>query len=304
MTLSTSRVLSTDSNSGFKTPAAPTSASTAVPPRAGFGTVATGWHPTSATTIAAIAAMRCRLPEITGSQRGEDDRARQEGDNQDPGGPVDLALQAAAGAIATARSVATSADRSAEAGRLRCLDQDARHQKDREDGLRDDERRDDLSHTTSRFYLAPHRRETGVNGRPVERVEPRGDVVRPFVLVLQVVSVLPDVDSEDRGQPLHVRAVLVGIRLDGHLTVLVDNEPSPAASELAYRRLLELLLESVVAPERGFDRLGDPPFRVAAGARSHDRPEDRVVRVAAGIVATDRADFLGHLVDAPEQVFN
>src|SRR5216684_5916765 len=100
MTLSTSRVLSTDSKSGFSTPAAPTRASTAVPPRAGFGTVATGWHPTSATTTAASAAMRCRLPEITGSQRGEDDRAHEEGDDQDPCRPVDLALEAAAGPVA------------------------------------------------------------------------------------------------------------------------------------------------------------------------------------------------------------
>src|ERR1700693_5845535 len=115
MTLSTSRVLSTDSKSGFSTPAAPTSASMAVPPRAGFGTVATGWHPTSATTIAAIAAMRCRLPEITGSQRGEDDRADQERDGQHPCGPVDLALQAAARAIPASAPLSASADRSAEA---------------------------------------------------------------------------------------------------------------------------------------------------------------------------------------------
>src|SRR5258707_13649799 len=96
MTLSTSRVLSTDSKSGFRTPAAPTRASTAVPPRGGFGTVATGWHPTSASTIAAIAAMRCRLPESTGSQCDEDDRAHREGVDPDPVEPVDLALPAGA----------------------------------------------------------------------------------------------------------------------------------------------------------------------------------------------------------------
>src|SRR5260370_25934811 len=95
MTLSTSLVLSTDSKSGFRTPAVPTSASTAVPPRAGFGTVATGWQPTR-TTTAASAAVTSRLSEITGSQRGEEDRAHEEGDDQDPGRPVDLARQAAA----------------------------------------------------------------------------------------------------------------------------------------------------------------------------------------------------------------
>src|ERR1700680_2341243 len=115
MTLSTSLVLSTDSNSGFRTPAAPTSASPAVPPRAGFGTVATGWHPTSATTTAASAAVSDRLPEIAGSQRGKDDRAHEEGDDEDPGGPVDLALQAAARPIAAAGPGAAAADRSAKA---------------------------------------------------------------------------------------------------------------------------------------------------------------------------------------------
>src|SRR4029077_14747 len=164
MTLSTSRVLSTDSNSGFRTPAGPTSASTAVPPPAGFGTVATGWHDASTTNpTAASAAVRCRLPEITGSQRGEDDRAHEESDHQDPGGPVDLALEAAARSIAAARSVAASADRPAKARGLRCLDEHARHQEDREHGLRDDERRDNPSHGTSRFYLGPNRRKAAVD---------------------------------------------------------------------------------------------------------------------------------------------
>src|SRR5450759_287634 len=126
MRLSTSRVLSTDSNSGFRTSAAPTSASTAVPPRAGLGTVATGWHPTSATTpSAANAAPRNRLSEITGSQRGEDDGADQESDGQHPCRPVDLALKAAARAIPATAPVAASADRSAKARRVRRLNEHA-----------------------------------------------------------------------------------------------------------------------------------------------------------------------------------
>ncbi len=44
MTLSTSRVVSSCSNSGLSAPGVPTSASTAVPPFAGLGAVAIGWQ--------------------------------------------------------------------------------------------------------------------------------------------------------------------------------------------------------------------------------------------------------------------
>src|SRR6202022_1459103 len=46
------------------------------------------------------------------------------------------------------------------------------------------------------------------------------------------------------------------------------------------------------------------PGWVAAATWAHDRPEDRVVRMAAGIVADYGPDVLGHLVDAPEKVFD
>src|ERR1700686_3255723 len=147
MRLSTSRVLSTVSNSGFRTPAAPTSASMAVPPRDGFGTVATGWHPTSTSTAAAPAAAMIRLREM-GSHPDEGQRADQEGGDQPPGGPVDLALEATTGAITAAQPAVSSADRSTKARRLRRLDQHPRRQEEGEDGLGDDEGLLNFSHGT------------------------------------------------------------------------------------------------------------------------------------------------------------
>src|ERR1700694_4138255 len=152
MTLLTSRVLSTVSNNGFKTPAAPTSASTAVPPRAGLGTVATGWHP-ARTSTAASAAVDSRLREMR-FHPDEGHRADQEGGDQHPRGPVDLTLQAAARAIPAAAPVAAASDRPPQARRFGRLGQHARHQEQREYGLCEDERRLDLSHGTGRFYLA------------------------------------------------------------------------------------------------------------------------------------------------------
>src|SRR5438477_11608567 len=88
MRLSTSRVLALVSNSGLSTDGWPTSASTAVPPRAGLGTVATGWHPASASTAANAATTR--LPREMRLHPDVAYRADEERDDQDPRGPAHL----------------------------------------------------------------------------------------------------------------------------------------------------------------------------------------------------------------------
>src|SRR5712691_8101950 len=101
----------------------------------------------------------------------------------------------------------------------------------------------------------PYRAEPRLDRRPVQRVEPCRDIVGSLVLVFQVVRVLPHVDAQDRGEPLHERAVLVRIALDRHLSVLVSQQPGPAAAELAGPGLSELLFERVVAPKGALDRV-------------------------------------------------
>src|SRR5947208_3636987 len=144
MRLSTSRVLSFDSKSGLSTVAWPTSASTAVPPRAGFGTVATGWHPMRARAAANAAAARLlgrmrRHPDVG-------DRADQEAGHEYPRRPVDLPLQAASSPVAAAESIAATADRASEPRRLGRLSQHTEHEEQRKHGLSDDERISDLIH--------------------------------------------------------------------------------------------------------------------------------------------------------------
>src|SRR6266513_4860168 len=155
MTRLTSRVLSLDSNSGLRTVAWPTSASTAVPPRAGFGTVATGWHPTSARAAANPAtASLGTLPRGMPADPDVGDRADQEPCDEDPRGPVDLPLEAPPRAVAAAKARVPTADRAAEARGLRRLEQHPRREKHGEDRLRDDKHVLKLNHGTLRFYLA------------------------------------------------------------------------------------------------------------------------------------------------------
>jgi hypothetical protein len=73
-------------------------------------------------------------------------------------------------------------------------------------------------------------------------------MLRPAVLVGQVIGVLPDVDPEDRGFALAERAVLVRRGHDFQL-VLVRREPGPAASEEKGGGVREVLLELFEASE-------------------------------------------------------
>src|SRR5258707_8502238 len=146
MRLSMSRAESLTSNSGLRTPGWPTSASTAVPPRAGLGTVATGWQAARA-SAAATAAVTRRLRELMGLDVREDDGAHQERGGKDPGRPVDLPLQPAAGAVPPAPPIATPADGAAPTRGPRRLDEDAGGQQDRQHDLPYDHRVGDPPHS-------------------------------------------------------------------------------------------------------------------------------------------------------------
>src|SRR6478736_5919040 len=97
--------------------------------------------------------------------------------------------------------------------------------------------------------LSLSRGEALVHLAPVHHVPPRRDVIRPLVLVLQVVGVLPDVESEDRLLAFHERIVLVGRAGDRQLPALV-HEPRPTRAEPPDAGRRELLAKLREVAER------------------------------------------------------
>src|SRR5262245_11415673 len=147
--------------------------------------------------------------------------------------------------------------------------------------------------------VPPESAQALVHFRPVDHVPPRGEVVRPAVLILQVVRVLPHVDAENRLLAVHQRTVLVRAALDHQLSALIDH-PRPAAAEAARAGFVDLVLEGIEAAERAGDRAG----RRTAGVRAHDLPEHRVVGMAAAVVAHRRANVFGYRVDVAQQILD
>src|SRR6266849_3098001 len=87
-------------------------------------------------------------------------------------------------------------------------------------------------HTTmDRVLAAATRLIATCNLIPVDHIPPGVQIIGTAILVLQIVSMFPDVISHDRIQTLHQWAVLVSGRDNRKLAALVENEPGPTGAE-------------------------------------------------------------------------
>src|SRR6266851_297825 len=138
---------------------------------------------------------------------------------------------------------------------------------------------------------------------PVHDVPEGVDVLRPPVLVLEVVGVLPDVEAEDRRVATDERRVLVREAVDDQ--ALADgHQPRPAAAEVVHSDGVKLALELLEGAEGVLDRLADGPARLAAAFAAQDGPPQRVIGVAATVVADRAPVVLGNLAEVAHQVLD
>src|SRR4029453_3012086 len=85
---------------------------------------------------------------------------------------------------------------------------------------------------------------------PVYHVPPGFDVIGTPVLILKIIGVLPNIDAQDRRVAIHQRAILIWSRNDFELSVLILNQPRPAAAKASSTSGSKFLFEIVKAAER------------------------------------------------------
>src|SRR6266700_2724415 len=119
-------------------------------------------------------------------------------------------------------------------------------------------------------------------------IDERLQIVRTAVAVVDVVGMLPDVATEDRGGAMDQRALAVRGLGNFELAVL-DLQPAPAGAELADAGGGEIGLELLEPAEVLGDLLFQTAGQLAAAAvRLHPVPEMHMVVVLAGIVEHGR----------------
>src|SRR6185436_20423937 len=118
---------------------------------------------------------------------------------------------------------------------------------------------------------------------PIDYVPPRGDIFRTAILIFQIISMLPNIQTNHSDRAFHNRRILISAGNNINLSAAFD-QPGPARPKPRGSRSRELLLESGEPAERAVDRRGKLPDGLASRARTNDGPEQGVVAVTAAIV--------------------
>src|SRR5437764_155618 len=124
---------------------------------------------------------------------------------------------------------------------------------------------------------------------PIDHVEPCGHIIDALVLIFQIVSVFPHVDTKEREAALRERRVLVGSDFNPDF-LAVGREPCPTAAELSQRGFGEDVFERRKAGVFALDGFAQAGSWLIGAVFLHHFPEDGMVVMAAGIVANRGAD--------------
>ena len=112
----------------------------------------------------------------------------------------------------------------------------------------------------------------------------------------------PDIVANHRLVAIGDRAVLVRRGNDLQRTLLVHDEPGPAAAESSDAGGLELGLELINAAEGCGDRLGQFADGCRSATRGEQFPEEGVVGVTAAIVADGITNAFGNSREVGDQL--
>src|SRR5229473_6692756 len=128
-------------------------------------------------------------------------------------------------------------------------------------------------------------REQLVDILPVHQViDPRLQIIRTAIAIIDVVGVLPDVDAEDRGGAMDQRVLAIG-RLGNLELAVLRRQPRPARTELADAGGGEIALEFLEPAEVFGDLLFQAARQfIAAAVGLHPVPEMQMVIVLARVV--------------------
>ena len=107
-------------------------------------------------------------------------------------------------------------------------------------------KRNDTTYVVS--FLLPSM-QSFIYAIPVDNMEPGINIICPQILVLQVISVLPNIQGKNGRQPLRQRIILVRQGNDMKVPRGISHQPRKSRTKLSQRRSLHLFLPSFLPTE-------------------------------------------------------
>jgi len=144
-------------------------------------------------------------------------------------------------------------------------------------------------------------RKKSVDPPPVDHLEKGFDIVGPSVLLLQIIDMLPQIQSKNRLLAFGQGAVLVG---GGHdlKRAAVPHQPGPPAAEKQGGRRGKVALEAPEITPTILDGGGNTALRW--DILFEEGPEKRMIGMAPSMIANGRSDVFRHGSEVFQQLFS
>jgi len=124
---------------------------------------------------------------------------------------------------------------------------------------------------------------------PIDHIKEGVDVIRASILVLEVVCMLPNIQSHDgliaAAYAWHCGIVLVGSAANGQGATFCYTKPCPSRSKSCTCGFSKSILECIKVTKGTLDGISQLTFWLAASIGAHHGPEKAVIEVTTCIVS-------------------
>src|SRR5699024_474369 len=139
---------------------------------------------------------------------------------------------------------------------------------------------------------------------PVDQVPKMINVATPFILIIEIISVLPNIKPENGSKPIHIRTILVRCCYHFEITAVSYAQPTPTGTKLSACRTAELFFKIGKAAKLFIDSFCNIAIRFSSAIRGKDGPEQLVISIATAIINYILTNAFGNFRNSLKYLFN
>lgn len=138
---------------------------------------------------------------------------------------------------------------------------------------------------------------------PVHNIPKICNIICSLVLMLEVICMLPNIDSDNRSLSIDDRTILKRCPTCHQCPIYIFDKPSPSRSKCGHSFFGEFFFEWFNASKRLIESIGKFSHRNSSKIRSQNIPEEGVIHMSSNIIDNSLPDFYRNFIEVLENLY-